>query len=314
MDLPFPVLRALEGAVLPAAVSTAAVVAAAVRAGPAAPDGATAPAGSPAPRGWPGALAVGPGFLAAFLLIKGWKTVPGEVAGWLGHAAFLATALGLVEGLWPARAKLRWALRAVAVLLVLLATLRPKLGRWEPGTIAAALLGLELLGLSFWLATDRLRAALPGPGPDPQAGGLVAALGLAGLVGASAGLLGGSGSALMGQLGGALAAASAPIALAAWWRPGLPLLRGAAPALTLLLGALVLNGAFYTGAMRTAVPLLLLLAPWGANLALLPPLRARPAWQRAAVAAAGVLLPLLIAGGVVLADALAEEEDPYAGY
>lgn len=309
MDLPFPVLRALEGAVLPAAVSTAAVVAAGLRAGPApAPD-------APAPRGWPGALAVGPGFLAAFLLIKGWKTVPGEVAGWLGHAALLATALGLVEGLWPARAKLRWALRAVAVLLVLLATLRPKLGRWEPGTVAAALLGLELLGLLFWLATDRLRAALPGSGPDPRAGGLAAALGLAGLVGASAGLLGGSGSALMGQLGGALAAAAGPLALTAWWRPGLPLLRGAAPALTLLLGALVLNGAFYTGAMRTAVPLLILLAPWGANLALLPPLRARPAWQRASVAAAGLFLPLLVAGGLVLQATLAAEaEDPYAGY
>ena len=320
----FVLEQLLRGLLAPALVAGAATLAACLRSRPVATD-----AGRPVLGGWPGALAVAPGFLTALLLIKGFPGLwPVTVLGWLFHAALAGAALGLLEGglltglrpaspLWSPWFRLGWGwgLRAVCVLLLILVTLRPKLSRWEPGQVALALVGLELLGLSLWLGLDQLRAALAGPGPgesgepEPGAGAVVATLGL---IGGSGGVLVLGGSAVLGQLAGALAAAGAPLLGAALWRPGLPLLRGAGPPLALLLGGLLLNGAFYTPDLSPAVPLLLAAAPWGGQVARLPWLRGRPGWQRAAAATAGALLLVGAAAGVALATAPAD--DPYAGY
>lgn len=272
-----------------------------------------------------GALGPAPGFLLAFALIKGApQLVPGSVIGWLPHAALAGLGLGLLEGACPTRPRLRWAARALLLLLLILATLRPKLAQWEPGSGVLVVAGVLALGLASWLGQELLRSALSSGDPvqptdrptdqhhGPATAGAGAACAQLAPLGATAAVLALGGSAILGQLGGALASAGAPLFFLLLLRPGLPLMRGAAPALTLTGLGLVLNAAFYTGDLARAVPPLLVLAPWGGLLVRLPALRARPAWQRAAVATAGALL-LVIAAGVV-AFLTQPPEDPYAGY
>lgn len=284
-----PTIALVWGVLLPLALSAAA--------------GGAASAREPgkAARGWPAALAVSFAFLCAFHGIKGLPLpTPRESIHWVAWAAPIGLALGLCESLAPSHHRVGWGLRLAAVAFLVAMMVRRKASLWEEGGQAIPVaLALGAGWLLLFLSLDLARSALPKAEPDPEAGGAGAALAIMGVVGTSSVVLGLGGSALVAQLGGALALALGPLLVAAWWRPGRPLLRGAAGPVGAVWGALLVNAALFVPDLPGAVPVLLVVAPFGANLARVPWVRARPAWLAAGLSTLAALVPIGVAGGLV---------------
>ena len=135
-------------------------------------------------------------------------------------------------------------------------TLQPIIdNEWDVTTSLQAAGGLGIVMFSLWYCLNALLERARGPS-SPIC--LIITFGGVALV------LGMSGSALLGQLGGAVAAALGAAALLAFWRPSFGLGRGATPVLVTLLAGLLLNGYFYAGLMLPCAALLALspLAAW----------------------------------------------------
>jgi hypothetical protein len=254
------------------------------------------------PRGWSGALAVGAGYAAGHVAVRGWPPLPPvEAAHRLFYLAALAAGLGL---LWDGlrRPWLRgglFLLAAVAGQAFLLypaldtarewgavtgfelpeSLLGPVRSSAEWADAAAWLTLLGLVSLLFWAGLD---AAAPGPG-------VVLGLTVAAVLAGSAALMQLGHSTLLSLLTTGLLSASVPALLWAWWQPGFSP-RGALTVVGLVLPGLWSAGVFY-GDVPAGSVLLLAAVPAAAWLA-----RRVPAWRlpRWPVAVARVAVPLLL--------------------
>ncbi len=235
-------------------------------------------------RGRGGGAAAGPslatGFLAGYLVVAGIPAgPPAETWQWLLPIAAAAAVLASAEGFASGRAPLlRWAPRLAVAFLAARVTLLP--GDRTPPALAGAVLGIAALG-------GALEGGAAREGPRSLLAIVLAT------AAATAASLGVSGSMLLGQLAGGLAAAAGACLLLSWRFP--PAV-GAVPAFAAaVLGGLLLNGVELTEMPRPAA-LLLAAAPFGAWL----PLPA--SWsgsRRAALARIGAVVLLAGTGAAV---------------
>ena len=205
---------------------------------------------------WAGVAGLGAAYLSGHVIIAGWPPMPPrESTHWLFYIVLLSALLGVVDTRWTVPSSLRWSLRLVLTGLMLWLTLKPMVQySWSRPQAAAWFAALGLAALLFWGLVDSLAGRKSGPG-------LTLCLLIVSVEGAA--LLGLSGSAMLGQLSGALAAALAPIALIVLWRPAHSLPRGAVAVYVMASSALWLNGYFYAE-LTWFNALLLTIAPLGA--------------------------------------------------
>ncbi|HKE01255.1 MAG TPA: hypothetical protein VKE69_09615, partial [Planctomycetota bacterium] len=179
------------------------------------------------------AAAVALAFAAAFVEIVGRPSFPPkESTHWLPWVAAAAVAAALLEPS-PLLGKAVRAIACVAVPVVFLSRLP---GSWtEPTRVvwAAALVGGTAV---VWLSLDGLARAAA-PSAMLAATWIVAA--------ASAVAIGLSGSAVLGQLAGAVAAALGAALVLCVWKPASAVAPGVVPAVALLLPALWICGRFF---------------------------------------------------------------------
>ncbi len=232
------ILEALIGTVVLPALLSGAGVALAVRAGRKHEAGG----------GWALALGTGLAFCAAQLVLRGMPAFPGNESldrvFWL---ALAAAAVGAVESLWRGLGRARWLLRLVLVGATLWLVLRPLIAHHWSGLEAAAwIASLELAVIGLWAALEgAVRPERPWAFPLgilPLAGGTSVALLL-------------SGSAMLGQLAGAIA-----VSLVVWFGLSFGRMpqRGSVATLAILLPAFWLVGFFYSELSLTSLLLLVL--------------------------------------------------------
>lgn len=243
-------------------------------------------------------LAVATAFFSAHVAISGWpRWPPVEASQRLLFVVAVVAAAAWLFALWRGRA-LPAVVRGIVLAGLLGLLLQSQVEhRWSGVEAAAWLLGLLLAALAFdWALGRNLDSAVQG-----SAGVVAASVRLA-VVGGSALALGLGESARLAQLAGALAGAMLAVEIVARllgrraWHGSDGLV------LTSAGFGLLAIGYFY--AQLGALPAILLLAAF--LLLGLPP---SSIWARLAP-----LVPLAIALGILIAAALAEEDDPYADY
>lgn len=242
-----------------------------------------------------GAAALGLAYLSANVALTGWPSwPPGDSTQRLLFLVLAAAFLSAVRG-WLMESAPPWWLRLGFTFLLLLAMLKTPLEHsWSGGE--AVLWLTVLLAVGFGLARS-LAADMEG------AAGVVAAGVRVALLCGVAAVLGLSGTARLALLAGALACALFVVEVLAARLRRRPWLAGDAWVLALPVFGLLLGGYFY--ASLEPLPGALLLV------ALLLPgvVVARPgAWRLLP------LVPLALALAIVIAGALAKEDDPYGYY
>jgi hypothetical protein len=180
----------------------------------------------------------------------------------------------------------RFLLRGVFVTLVIRLVLRNAFAStWQPVEGWLWFGGLATLYLVLWAAIERLTTQRPG-----ASGPLI----LWTLASALAGLAALTGSVRIAQLTAGLAAGLGAAVVISWRWPRFNLGGGGGALALLLLFGLGLNAYFFSYTSATDI-VLLATAPLWALLASLPRWRAKPDWQRTAIAVGLVLIPLCIA-------------------
>lgn len=256
-----------------------------------------------------GGLAVLAGLVTAHLGVVGWPGWPlGDAHHWVLLAVIGAAALGLlVDRLQPpARPLVVGAVALVVLAFFTWRLLAPLAGLWdEKGVLpqlsqSAWVLDAGLMMLVAWLGVDHAARRAPAPA-------VLAPVALA--FAAAAGAVVISGSAIIGQLAGAMGVAVALVGVAAWRWPDVRVGHGAVGAAIVGLGLVVSYGHFYVD-MPRPVAGLLVLAPLGA----LGGLLGARTWQKVALALALAAVPAATAGWLAKqADAAAMEEDGGGG-
>jgi hypothetical protein len=187
---------------------------------------------------WGGAVAMGAGTITGYVFLLGTPLpIPDDAMDWLPHIALLTTIVGLSQRWWGSKLYTSVPVLFVLSAVVLSLQFRNKIRLdWQGAEIALWLAGLSTaFAISAWnleqLADRRTGASMP----------------LAMLVWCAAGsvLLMLSGSTLLGQLMGAMAAVFAGAVLLSWWNKGFTLTRGAMSVLAILYGSLLAQGYFY---------------------------------------------------------------------
>ena len=193
-----------------------------------------------APRGhWGGAVGIGLGFVSANMVLVSWPPFPPNTAAqWLVYLAVAASALALYEGklrrspawLW----RFRFALSAVFMLILLRSMI---MYTW---TDPQALFWIAIIiptTASVWKYLDDLAKRRTGAALPMSLWLVCAVAGVCLLV---------SGSALLGQLAGALAAMLGAAVLLGLWARGFTLSGGGISVFVLLYAGLLWQGCFYS--------------------------------------------------------------------
>ena len=247
---------------------------------------------------------VAPAAVAGVAVALAWRPwrralepVPGDwggpVALWLGYGAGVASLLAaalwaLGRHLRPHGPAIEIAFRLVLAVGLALSMLRPLIThRWGPGAGAVRAIVAGVLGGAVWTGVEE--AGRRRPGPAVPLALLVASAGLGGVLALS-------GSVLLGQLAGVLAAALGAVTVAAWWRPSASV-AGGAGVVVLVHGGLTLAGLVYADVPPLAAALAML-APLGALACLLPAAAGRRRTAAPALAALAAGLPILLAVGL----------------
>lgn len=251
---------------------------------------------------WGGAAAFALAYVAVHLAVGGTPGfLPTDDKQWLPYMAVLAGAAGLVEAFFYQKKWLRWLLRTAAALLTYGLVLGFMIEHhWSAGVTAMWLGALTLGTLAIIDALDSVGEAHPG-----------ASLPLAMVVLASgaAVTLAMTGSAMLGQIMGGLAAASGASLVLAWWQPRLRVSRGGATVFGVLYGGLLAFGYATTADIpplaeafahnQTLATLLAAAAPLMLWIGQQRPLSRLSGWKAATTRALLVALPL--AGALYLA-------------
>lgn len=235
------------------------------------------------------AWAVGGGFLVGYLFLPSAPVVPASHWQWLpyvGLVAMILAPVGLAEGV---RLPERWGLHLVLAVAAAW-FLVPDWAEIEPqrplyfGALAGSLLLLVVV-------LDRLSFHIP----DASMPVLVCVTAFAGAV-----VLAQSGSMKFAHLAGVIGAVNLGYALVTVFGSWSPSFQSAVPVVVILLGGLMFAGDVNSFSdVPRASYVLVPVAPLGAAVCLLRPVRSWPRSRRIAVQAAGVLVPL--AAGVALA-------------
>ena len=249
---------------------------------------------------WAGAVALGAGFVPAFLAADPWPDLPPHVTWhWIAWLAVVAAAVGAADGLhrWPLRVRLSAGLALAAGCGWLL------VGDWV--THAWAWRGATAVVIAVLLATLNASAGRHQGASVPLSMCLAA-------LGASIVLVL-SGNAKLAQLVGALAACLGAAVVLAWWRPEVSLARGGVTVMAVLLPGLVLSGYFLSWSeIAPWVFVLAAIAPAFVWLSGFLPLDRLPPWQAATLRVA--LVALTVAVTVAAAMEGRTPQDPSSPY
>ncbi len=188
---------------------------------------------------WGGAAALALGFLSAYLILVSWPQMPPKKAmDWMPYLVLIAGVAGVTQRYWGKRWYARFSLNLLLGALFAGVLLRSYLQNtwdrvegiiWIAGLAAATTILRNTLER---LATKRTGASLP------------LSLCLFSAVSSVAYTL--SGSALLGQLTGALAAVFGAAILLAWWAPGLSLAAGTLTVFAPVYVGLLIQAHFYS--------------------------------------------------------------------
>jgi hypothetical protein len=227
-----------------------------------------------------GAAAVGLGYAAGHAALAGWPPLPPiEATDWLPYLGLGAALVALLTGVRDEPGAGSWARRAAfAVAVPALVSWPLVRGSWSTAE-SALWLGVPA-GLALALLVLLERAG--------GAGGFARALPLAVAAAGGSAVIVASGSALVGQLAGALAAVMGVCLAAAWARPWRPIL-GAAFSFGVLFCALIVCGIHYVRMPLGSATLLVV------GLAAALALQAGPLSRAAAWKSAGIACALVIA-------------------
>jgi hypothetical protein len=248
-------------------------------------------------RGWRaaedgGALAAAAGLAAGWAALAASRQIdwefltPADAWDWLLPLALVALAAGVAERRLapPAQWALRLAVAAAAAWRLVSA--QPAASPVSAGWYA----GLGVGVLALWGALDPAARRWPGVWLPAM---------LTAAVGGAAAILEFSGNLKFAQLAGVLAAVLAGCAALAWWRPSVALVRGAVPALAVMLPGLLFEGFVNNyGEVPAASFLLALATPLFLGAAAWLPAGGRLGRWRPALRVAA-LVPILV--GVALA-------------
>ena len=243
-------------------------------------------------------LALAAAFLSSFVALTGWPRFPpvGSTQR-LFYLVALAGVVGLVVA-WRRSQGLSWVVRGILCGLLLGFMLQSKLANaWSPLVAALWLAGLFAVGLAMaWALETNLRG-------DGEKGDLrLAAVRLA-LLGATALVLGLSGSARLAQLAGAVACGVFVVEVLARIRGRRPWSGGDAAVVSMAMFGLLLSGYFY--ASLKSWPAVLVVTAF--LLLALPAERFRGGWL-------APLVPLVVAVVLVVYALMTKPEDPYDYY
>ena len=279
--------QVLLGLLLPAVACGAALAAAWTR--------REAPAGAGA---WAAAAALALGYGVGQAGLLGWPSFPPvDATEWLPYFALASVIPGIALANPRVPGGIGWVLRvatAGAVPWLLFRSLLAHTWSGLEGAAWLAALGAALLAL--WVGLEPL-ARRPG-GPGVPLAWLVTAAG-----GSVALFL--TRSALLGQLGGVLAASIGTLTVASWLRPQRSL-SGAVPVVAVLLASLWSVGLLYSE-MPASCALLLAIAPLTAWITRLPRVRLLGGWRAALVCAAAAAVPVALALMIAVRSAPADE-------
>ncbi len=243
-----------------------------------------------------GAAAAGFGYLAGHIAVRGVPSLPpGESTDWIFYLAMAAALIGLVESRLGPRAKAigRLLISTAVPVCLLWRPIRGSFEVWWTAILLPALGGAVFLLWTSLEALGRRRAGLARE-----------FLVLLSVASASAGVLL-SGSLILAQLGGALAASLGAAGLAASLpsfarKPRMKVAESASGATAVVLSTVLINGRFYAELSWTNALLffLSLFGPWIAQT--MATSRLSPRW-RIIAEALSVLLPLAAALGLAFA-------------
>lgn len=240
----------------------------------------------PAPADWGGPAAMWAGYAAGVTGLVGWPPFPPrEATQWLLYAALAAACWSFLRRFRPHGPAVEVAFRLVLGVGLAFSMLRPLIThRWGPGAGTLRALAAGALGAGVWSGVEE--AGRRRPGPAVPIALLVAAGGLGGVLALS-------GSVLLGQLAGVVAAALGVVTIAAWWRPSASL-AGGAGVVVLIHGGLTLAGLVYADVPPLAAGLALL-APLGALAAMLPAASGKDRTTAPILAAVAAGVPIALA-------------------
>jgi hypothetical protein len=208
---------------------------------------------------WGAGFACALGFVAAWLAVSGWPTLPPrDVTQWLPLLAVLAAVVGIVESATRLHTGLRWVVRVVAIAIALATQVAPLFpATWTAATGAFWISGFSVLWIVGWLCLEQLTSRI---GRSWSAFVLMA---LGACTSVACGL---SSSAAIAQTGGMLTAALGGLWVATLFARNLDWKVSVLPVAAILLPALLVNAGCYAE-LRPVTAVLLVLAPAGGWLA-----------------------------------------------
>jgi hypothetical protein len=243
-------------------------------------------------QGWGPPLALWLGYAAGHWALRGFPPFPpAESLDWLFWLAWAAGAAGCLEAAGRSAGWVRFATRALvsaaAVWLILRARLQSSSGLASAGLVAAT--GCALLAL--WALLEGLAERRPGSSLPLVLWTTAAASSVSLVL---------SGSVVLGQLAGALAAALGALVVVSWWRPAAARFRGAPAVAAVALGGLWISGAVYSE-LPLASALLLAAAPVAAWEGEAPAVRRLKPWQATLARFLAALIPAAVAVAIAFA-------------
>jgi hypothetical protein len=247
---------------------------------------------------------VGAGYFAWQCAVARPAFPPMDVADRIPWLGLLGLVLGLFESLAPGPFWTRWENRLVVVGVILWATLGPVLVDVEDARFEAIRAGvLAVAFLAFWVNLEALATARGVRALGPV---LIATFAGAGVVF----LL--SGWAVGGPLAAGAAMLMGLVWLASAFGPGLSFARGTVPVVVSVLGGLLMTGYLYASASPWCAGLIAI-APVGAWLGRIGPVKRLRQWVSGLIALAGVLLFVAAAIGVAFAVSPSFGAEAYPG-
>ena len=188
---------------------------------------------------WGGAAAVMLGFLSAYVLLVSWPPMPpAKAMDWMPYLILIAGAAGVTQRYWGERWYAAWPLNLLLGGLFAGVLLRSYLqNTWERSEGIFWILGLAAAMTLLWNTLERLAAKRTGASLPLSLWLICAAASVAYAM---------SGSALLGQLTGSVAAVFGAAVVLAWWAPGLSLAAGTPAVFAPLYTGLLLQAYFYS--------------------------------------------------------------------